>query len=343
MIIREITPSEQTAFDALVDHPQQSSAWAEFRRSQGLTVIQLGIFSNNKLKQAWQIFVHPLPNIPLLKNKTILYCPKGPLPDAKIISATRDYAKKHNAIFVKFEPQHLDSPQSQHQLKNLGLKPGRSLYTPYNFLIDLTKSDDQLLADMKPKTRYNLKLAQKRGVTVIEDNSPAAYESFLQLTAETTHRQKFYAHTENYHRLLWQTLQPRGIAHLLVAKYQSQILTTWILFKWKNTLYYPYGASSRLHPEVMANHFVMWSAIQLGKQLGCTQFDLWGTAGSSPKPTDRWYGFHHFKHGFNPHLVKYVGTYDLIIDPILYPVITTLDTLRQTWMRIKANFTPNKF
>ncbi|PIZ50144.1 peptidoglycan bridge formation protein FemAB, partial [Candidatus Woesebacteria bacterium CG_4_10_14_0_2_um_filter_39_14] len=129
-------------------------------------------------------------------------------------------AKKENAIFVKFEPNVLYDEKLEDEIKSFGLVRGRRLFTPTSFWIDLTKSEDELLKNFHPKTRYNIRLAQKQGVEVTEDNSDKAFEKYLELTNETSKRQGFYAHTEKYHRLMWKYLKPAGIAHLLVAKYK---------------------------------------------------------------------------------------------------------------------------
>src|SRR5581483_6116347 len=101
---------------------------------------------------------------------------------------------------------------------------------------------------MHQKARYNIKVAQKHGVVVTEDNIQEGFNTFWRLTKETTTRQQFYAHTKSYHQTQWNTLpheiQPHALSsHLLIATYNNQPLTAWILFLFKDTLYYPYGAS----------------------------------------------------------------------------------------------------
>ena len=94
---------------------------------------------------------------------------------------------------------------------------------------------------------------------------------------------------------MWLTLQPAGMAKLMKAAYQGETLVSWILFKFNNVLFYSYGTSSSLHRELMASNLIMWEAIRLGKRLGCSVFDLWGSLGPDPSPKDPWFGFHRFK------------------------------------------------
>jgi len=186
-----------------------------------------------------------------------------------------------------------------------------------------------------PKTRYNIRLAQRKGVKIIEDSSEKAFEQYWQLMKETTKRQKFFAHNKTYHQKMWQTMQPAGIAHLLKATYQNKTLATWILFTFNKVLYYPYGASSHQHRNVMASNLIMWEAIRFGKKEGCQTFDLWGTPGPNPKPNDPWYGFHRFKMGYSPQIIEFIGTYDLVLKPHLYQFYKLADKLRWKLLRLK--------
>ncbi len=134
-----------------------------------------------------------------------------------------------------------------------------------------------------------------------------------------------------------------GIAYLFKAEYQKEILATWILFKFKNTLYYPYGASSRKHRNVMASNLLMWKAILFGKKTGCQEFDLWGTPGPNPKKTDSWYGFHRFKAGYNPKIIELAGTYDLVLNRPLYHLYQIANKLRWQWLKLKKLYKNRSF
>lgn len=122
------------------------------------------------------------------------------------------------------------------------------------------------------------------------------------------------------------------MARLLIAYYKLpttnyQPLTAWMLLSFKDTLYYPYGGSSKSHPEVMANNLTAWEAIKLGKKLGLKKFDMWGALGPDADPKDPWYGFHKFKMGYGGKLVQYLGSFDLVLNWPAYLVFTTIDLL----------------
>lgn len=351
MIIREVSEKEKSLYSSLVHHPLQSWEWGKFREAMGRKVIRLGVFDTDsekaKLVSGYQLFVHPVPKI----KQTVLYFPKGPMPDKPMLGALKKVAQKESAIFVKLEPNiggpYQDKSQSGHQkikdfLLNHGCLPGRPLFPAWTFCLDLKKSEKELLASMHAKTRYNIRLSQRHGVKVEEDNSDQAFNQHLKLLFETTERQGFYAHSQDYHRKMWPIIRPssqenQGLTgHLLVAKYKDKPLATWLLFIFNKVLYYPYGGSSREHREVMASYAMMWEAIKFGQKMGCQTFDLWGTPGPEPSEKDPWYGFHRFKQGFNPQLIEFIGTYDLIIDPLRYRFFNLAYGLYWKLLRLKA-------
>lgn len=307
-------------------HPLQTSKWAEFRRKTGVKVIG---------SKDYTLTLHPFP----FTKYFIGYLPKGELPTEKTIEDLRKIGRQENAIFIQLEPNVESSKELENKLRDLGLvKSAHPLFTQYTFILDLTPSEEELLKAMNQKTRYNIRLAQKRGVKVLEDNSDKAFEEYLKLLKETTTRQGFYAHTPLYHKLMWETLKADNAelsAHLLKADYNGNTLVSWILFVCGDTLYYPYGASSTKFREVMASNLIMWEAIKFGKKLGLKKFDMWGSLGENPDPKDPWYGFHKFKQGYGAKLVKFVGSYDLVLNPFFYNVYKIADKLRYTLLKLK--------
>ena len=297
-------------------HPLQTEEWSEFRKEWGNEIE----FVNNNLV----IFS----KIPYTKF-TIGTCLKCGSITGSHLAMAREIGKKHNAIFIKFEPSYAKTSERQTKLKSFGLAEGKTLFTPTTFWIDLTPSEDELMKSFSSKTRYNIRLAQKHGVKIQIDNSDEAFEKYLELTAETNKRQGFYSHTPKYHELMWKHLKG-NIANLLVAKYKGQIISTWILFNNDEFLYYPYGASTDKHKEVMANNLMMWEAIKFGKSKNLKTFDLWGREEGK--------GFTKFKEGYNPRVVEFLGSWDLIINKPLYYTYRFAEKLRWFLLRIKGKF-----
>lgn len=337
MTVREIRLDEKEAYNSVVEHPVQAWEWGEFKKNTGVEVVRIGCFEKNHLRKAFQLTFHSIPKTSL----TVGYFAKGPAPDTSMLEVLVDLGKKKNAVFIKLEPNTLknESENKIDELENkFNLVKGRVVFTPYTFLIDLAKSEEELLASMKAKTRYNLHLAERQGVKVGEDNSTKAFEMYLKLTRETSRRQGFYAHDEEYHRLMWEILQPAGIAHLLTATWKDRFLVTWIVFVFKNVLYYPYGASNSEYRNLMASNLIMWEAIKFGKKSGCERFDLWGSLGPDADKKDPWYGFHKFKEGYGGKLVEFLGTYDLVVNPQLYPIYKMTDAVRWKFLRFVSRF-----
>ena len=338
MIIKDITPEEKKDFDEVVNHPLQTYEWGEFREQTGVKTIRRGSFDADKLISGFQLTIHKIPKT----SFTIGYLPKGEEPTPEILDKLYKIGKQENCIFIQLEPNIIKS-QTEYKIQNTKYKIQKSahpLFTKFTFILDLTKSEEELLKAMHPKARYNIKVAQKHNVIVEEDNSDEAFEAYLKLTKETTNRQGFFAHTEKYHRQQWATLshkieENQLSSHLFVAKYNGKILTAWILFVFKDTLYYPYGASSSENREVMSSNLVMWEAIKFGKKLGLKKFDMWGALGENPDKKDSWYGFHNFKQRYGPDHVEFVGSYDLVINPIMYQLYKGADKLRWFLLKIK--------
>lgn len=306
-------------------HPLQTKEWAEFRKEWGNEIIQtkFGLLTVHRL--------------PLTAYKIGIF-EKGPAPTSNMLQALRHLGKQHNLIFIKLEPNVEYSDSLNQLLKNSKLVKGKTLFTPTTFWIDLTKSESELLKSFSSKTRYNIKLAQKHGVEVKIDNSDKAFEKYLQLTEETNRRQGFYSHTPRYHRLMWKNLNQKliangrqPIANLMVAKFNNEIISTWVLFNNNDFLYYPYGASTDKYKQVMANNLMMWEAIKFGKQLKLKTFDLWGREEGK--------GFTKFKEGYNPKVIEFIGSWDLIINKPFYYIYRALEYLRWKFLRLKSKLT----
>ncbi|KKQ78940.1 MAG: FemAB family protein [Candidatus Daviesbacteria bacterium GW2011_GWF2_38_6] len=291
----------------------QSWQWGEFRKLLGIKILRYGIYQNGKLKTAFQITFHKIPFI----SQYVGYLPKGPMPDKDLAEALKKIGQEQNCAFIKVEPD-IESSVVSRQSSDFHPSP-KPLFTKYNFILDLTKSEEELLKNIHSKTRYNIRVAEKHGVKVEERTDDKAFEIYLKLYFETTLRQGYHGHNENYHWKVWQTLKNANMARLLIAFYQGKPLTAWMLLNFKDTLYYPYGGSSKLHPEVMANNLVAWEAIKLGKKLKLKRFDMWGA--------DFKHGFHKFKQGYGGQLVEYIGTFDLVLNWPVYILFTAIDKM----------------
>lgn len=343
MITRILYNEEKDQYNKLINHPVQTWEWGDFQISQGHRVYRLGVFNKSKMVSAYSVSFHQLPRTEYSVG-TIL---RGPAINQDMITNITKIATDENAVFVKFEPDKIIATFDKYNtpkhtkinmdFPHLIVSPKVAFY-PYSYLLDLSKSEDELLSLMHPKTRYNIRVANRYGVTIEEKSDDEGFEIYLKLLFETTKRQGFYLHTQEYHRDLWNILKTTSIPKILLASYQDRVLAAFMLFVQKDKLFYPYGASNDEQRQVMAPTLLMWEAIRLGRKNGCKTFDMWGSLGPEAKESQQGYGFHRFKQGFGGQLVQFVGTYDLVINPNAYRLYNLVDKYRWKFLRLKAKF-----
>jgi len=334
--IFKMTQINNININEIANHPLQTRQWGEFRKEWGNEVM----FTKYGL-----LTLHKIPFLPFKLGMFI----RGNSPTKEMLAFLKNIAKEKNIIFIKLEPLFAKEISKDNSfdslialLKENGSIAGKTLFTPTSFWIDLTKSEEDLLKSFSSKTRYNIRLAKRKGVVVVEDNSDKTFNKYLQLTKETVERQGFFAHSEKYHKLMWKFLHTNMVkkgkeptARLISATYKNETITTWIVFVWKDFIYYPYGASSVKHKNVMANNLMMWETIKLGKKLNLKTFDLWGREPGK--------GFTKFKEGFNPKVVKFLGTWDLVINKPIYYVYRVAEMIRWPILRLKGKLTKPTF
>lgn len=344
MITRILYNEEREAYDKVVRHPLQTWAWGDFQIGEGHRVYRLGVFDQQKLISGYTVSFHSIPKL----NCSIGTLLRGPKIDEDMIKNIQKIAREENAIFVKFEPDvvkkvydstlNLDKEWPvETGFPSLVVSPKVAFY-PHSFIIDLTKTEEELLAGMNTKTRYNVKLANRHNVTVSRETHDQGFEIYLSLLMATTKRQGFYLHTESYHRHLWDKLKNTGLVDIFIASHEHEVLAAFMLFKCADRLFYPYGASIDKKREVMAPNLLMWEAIKYGKSLGLKSFDTWGCLGPDAHEGEQGFGFHKFKQGYGGSLVQFMGTYDLIINPPLYKIYNLVDKYRWIFLRAKAKF-----
>lgn len=325
--------TNQKDFDKSVIHPVQSTSWGDFREKNSYKVERFEV--NNK---GYTVLFRPL----LPSDKTIGIMTQSNTINKTVIGKLALLGKKHKAIFIKVEPYFYKKADNSNGLKNYrnnlkryGLKKGKNLYPPFSNIIDLTKSEKELLSEMKSKTRYNLRLAERKGVKVLIDRNDKSFDEYLKLLNETTKRQDFYAHTNSYQRQMWQEMKSAGIAYVARAMHEDETLSAWILFVFNGRLYYPYGASTRRRQKLMASHLLVWEAILFGKKVRCSEFEMWGCLGPNPDKKHPWFGITRFKTSFGGDLIEYVGAYDLVLSPFGYRMYKIADRLRWLWLKLK--------
>lgn len=289
------------------EHPLQSKEWENFRK------IRQPVDRQDGMLVMWS----KIPLTPFYFG----YVPMGKVPNNEEIKRLRDLGNMRKAIGIRIEPNATEA-------KTLDNLPrGRNLFKKKTIIIDLTKSEEELLKEMHPKGRYNIRTAQKHGVEVSEDNSDKTFAVYLDLLfGGTAKRQKIYSHGPKYHLQLWSALNPAGTAKIFKAEYAGKIVACAMVFCHNEGVYYAYGASALEHKEVMAQTLLMWKMIQWSKTKGYKFFDMWGSEDGT--------GFSRFKEQFGGNTVELAGSFDLPINNYGYWIFRLAEDMRWRILRM---------
>ncbi len=289
---------------------------------------------------------------------SVLYVPKGPLLDwqdtttsAIVLADLAQISRQQGAIFIKIDPDVAlaygipDDPSDQMDNRGLQLldrlSAGGWRYSQDQIQfrntmeIDLTLSEDALLAGMKQKTRYNIRLASRRGVGVrrgTETDLPELY----QLYAGTSLRDGFVIRSSEYYLDLWGMFIRAGMAEPWIAEVGGRTVAGLLLFHFGRRSWYLYGMSSELEREKMPNYLLQWEAIRRAQALGCQVYDLWGAPDVFGAEDSMW-GVYRFKEGLGARVVRHIGAWDLPVRPNLYLLYTRVLPWILEHMRRRGN------
>jgi peptidoglycan pentaglycine glycine transferase (the first glycine) len=260
---------------------------------------------------------------------TIGYIPKAN-PDPSLWQEIDSVCKQNRAIFLKLEPDLWNNQASEISHPALHTS-SHNIQPPRTILVDLTGTEDEILARMKQKTRYNIRLAEKKGVTVRPWDDLSAFHDMMLVTGE---RDGFGVHSQKYYRRAYELLYPKGMCELLLAEYEGKPLAALFVACHGNRAYYLYGASTDKERNRMPTYLLQWEAMKWARARGCEEYDLWGVpdeeegileANFEARHDGLW-GVYRFKRGFGGQLKRSAQAMDRVFNPLLYQVY--LRTLR---------------
>lgn len=329
--VREATNRDKECFDHFVDtHPSgsvlQSWAWGELRRHQHWTAIRL--LAENRAGNvcgAASVLCRSLP-----AGGSVLYLPRGPVLDFRdplvldrMTDALRRLGERHHAVLCKVDPYVTPPDASVRRALLLrgytvGHRRGRfdGMQPRFNIVVPLDGGPEAVLARCHHKTRYNIRLASKRGVTV-ERGDRRDLSIFHRLLMITCARDGFRERTLPYFQQVWDALSPDDRVELHLARYQGQVLAAAILLVGGRKAVYAYGASANEHRELMASYALQWAMISRACARDCCSYDMTGI----PKHLQEGmpgHGLYRFKRGFWPEVSEFTGEWDLPLHPGLY-------------------------
>lgn len=292
----------------------QSKEWASFQEATGKALVEIG---------GWQAL-----KVPLYFGKSFLWVQRGPA----TLSEFKKPAVDKDVLFLRLEP--FVAPKAE--IKKKGLKEvqrkrllGGQKSPKATRVMDISGSEEELLAQMKPKTRYNIRLAGKKGVMVESGASLIEAEAFFQMLEKTAGRNKGYHHFEkDYYQKMIETLGPKDMVRVFLAKHEGKIVAATLVAFYGDVATYLHGGFDPEERNLMAPFLLQWSAIQEAKARGLHYYDFWGVA-ETDDPKDPWAGISTFKEGFGGEKVILPGAFDLILSPFWYNFFTFLAKLRK--------------
>jgi len=351
---------ERSKWDAsLADLPQphvlQTWDWGEFKSHWGWQPTRLLFEEANHPLAAAQILKRALPGAPF----SICYAPKGPALNfadtallVEVLSALEQHARRQHCLFIKIDPdvwlgqgpgESPPSPNAAAVLERLSqrgwLRSKEQIQFKNTIILDLFRDEQDLMARMKAKTRYNIRLTARRGVS-IRLGSERDLGTFYGLYHQTSQRDGFLIRPPAYYMELWAQFLQAGRAHILIAEVNSgEAIAGLILFHFGRKAWYMYGASSSSYRDLMPNHRLQWEAIRLAKELGCTQYDMWGAPDRFDESDPMW-GVYHFKVGFGGETMRGAGAFDYAPLPWRYWLYRVVMPRMLDLMRRRHDFQP---
>jgi len=313
-------------------HILQSWEWGDFKSHYGW---QARRWVWNEGQAAAQVLTRET------RGLRVMYVPKGPLLDwgddslrARVLDDLQALARRERAIFIKIDPDlsigtggpeaNQPNPTGTLVTSDLGHRTWRLSSDQIQFrntvILDLRPSEEELLARMKQKTRYNIRLAEKKGVQV-RLGSLADLDLLYRMYAETSVRDGFVIRSEAYYREAWGAFIQAGLAQPFIAEVAGEPVSALILFVFARTAWYLYGMSREAHREKMPNHLLQWAAMRWAKTRGCEFYDFWGAPDEFDESDAMW-GVWKFKEGFAGQVVRHIGAWDYSPSPILYRLYT---------------------
>ncbi len=316
----EVSLTEWNIF--LENHPNahllQMGEWGELKNNFGWKSVRFVL--NNEVGA--QILFRRLP-----LGLTLGYMPKpvfsfqqSAISDA-FWKEVDSVCNKNHAVFLKVEPDVWTEEFILHP--STFILSLHNIQPPRTIIIDIKDSEETILARMKPKCRYNIRLAEKKGITVRAWDDIHAFHEMMTVTGG---RDKFGVHSKEYYQHAYELFHPKGTCELLVAEFEGKPLASLMVFANGKRAWYVYGASNDHERNRMPTYLLQWQAIRWAKARGCDEYDLWGVPDENEETLeaqfesrhDGLWGVYRFKRGFGGQVKRAAQALDRVYNPLLY-------------------------
>ena len=313
-------------------HLLQTTNWGALKARFGWRTELVTITEEGELVAGAQVLYRRPPLIPF----SIAYVPKGPVVDWEqpeqveaILEKLAAAAQGKKAILLRVEPNLPHS--SSLDLGTDFLSAGKGVQPRRTLVVDIRGEEAEILGRMKPKTRYNIRLAGRKGVEA-RAGTAADLPIFNRLMSATGERNRFGVHSPAYYRAAFELFSPHDRVGMLLAEYQGRPLAALMVFALGKTAWYFYGASNNQERNRMPTYRLQWEAIRWARARGCEYYDLWGVPDEDEavleadftQRSDGLWGVYRFKRGFGGRLVRWAGAYDQVLNRALYRLARSL-------------------
>jgi peptidoglycan pentaglycine glycine transferase (the first glycine) len=330
-LMMTISPSDQEWDTFLASFPKahllQTCAWGQFKAQFGWSSAH--IMSDDC---GAQVLFRRLP-----LGYTIAYIPKGPVGRhwEQLFPELDTVCLQNKAIMLIIEPDCWEPSSEVDIFSRLDgfLTEEHTIQPRRTILVNLVPDEAQILADMRQKTRYNIRLAEKKGILVSESHDIEAFYAMMQTTGE---RDGFAVHQMRYYEEVYATFSPLGQCILLEATFEEQPVAALMAFACGERAWYFYGASTDQERQRMPTYLLQWEAMRWAKAKGCTTYDLWGVPDFDEatleahftEHNDGLWGVYRFKRGFGGRLLRSTPALVKVYRPLLYRLYRLLTRQR---------------
>jgi peptidoglycan pentaglycine glycine transferase (the first glycine) len=300
-------------------HILQSGEWGDLKSSFGWDAVRL-----TEDGFGAQILFRRLP-----LGLTFAYIPKGPVgnsvnkADKRFWAEVDKLCKKKHAVFLKLEQAGWEAALPFPRQPSGFLSSPQHIQPRSTLVVDLQGSEEDVFNRMKPKTRYNIRLAGRKDIVVHPSDD---IDNFYRVMGLTSQREEFHVHSLEYYRRAYELFYPKGMCELFVADFQGQTLAAVMVFAFGSSAYYFYGASADVERNRKPTYPLQWEVIRWALRKGCTEYDMWGIPDEAANVEedeaeareDGLWGVYRFKRGFGGSIMRALRTLDRVYNPMLY-------------------------
>ena len=333
-------------------HVLQTWEWGEFKRvTTGWQPLRLAFKQGDEIVAMASIGVRSIGPL------RVMYISKGPAlnyDDAVLRTAVLDQlqqiARQQRAVWLKLDPDvivatgvpgepddmpHMTGQAFTQELQSRGWQfSGDQVQFRNTITLNLTQSEDDLLAQMSGNTRRKVRTGEKKGVT-IREGTLDDLDTLYALYSTTGQRDEFLIRPLDYYRQAWQAFMQAGLAHPLIAEFEGLPIAHVILFHFGRKCWYFYGASANDERQRMPNYALQWEAMRWAKAQGYALYDMWGAPDVFDESDSMW-GVYEFKRGFRGTVTRHIGAWDYAPSPMLYRAYTQVWPRVLNWMKRRA-------